>query len=350
MRAEVPHVARLRDRFCGRVGHVVRVGQRFGWRGGEEPQQLLLGERGRGQVEPGGLQGREFEGQLAVVPCGEGGGPVVGDAVRPGLLGGQAAGDVHRDGRHPELPGRLEPGVADDDHVLLVHDDRLLPAELLQGGGDGVYPGVVVAGVVLVRPDRVDRAVFDQHGIPPRASRRAAGKQTLSGSPTVPGGGCRRSPPDGTIRSRARKSPIGELPRPRAKCPRFLSPVVVAGVVRVRIDRVDRAVFHPHVAPSGAGTRPATGGLRGTRRSVGQTLARRRPLPAVGRCVSPTSGNINPKLVTTLRRGCRTLPDVHPYLPVRTRPRTHTHACEAAYRERPATSGGRDSTSCGGGP
>ena len=46
----------------------------------------------------------------------------------------------------PELLRRLAAGVADDDHAVGVHDDRLAEPELLQRGGDGIHGGVVDRG------------------------------------------------------------------------------------------------------------------------------------------------------------------------------------------------------------
>src|SRR5262249_2575385 len=44
-----------------------------------------------------------------------------------------------------------------------IHHDRLAEAEGTDGRGEGVYTGIVLAGIIFVRPDRIDRAHFDLH-------------------------------------------------------------------------------------------------------------------------------------------------------------------------------------------
>ena len=122
----------------------------------------------------------QLQGQLVVVPLRQRGGLVVGDAVGLGLGRAQADGDVDGDRLQPQLQGGLVAGVADDDDALLVHDDGLAEAELLDRGGDGVHGGVVEAGVVLVRADAGDRSHFDVHacssvGGPARSRPRDGG-------------------------------------------------------------------------------------------------------------------------------------------------------------------------------
>ena len=69
--------------------------------------------------------------EQVVVPGGQLGGLVVGDAVGLGLGRRQADGDVDGDLGQAQLQGGLVAGVADDDDAVLVHDDRLAEAELL---------------------------------------------------------------------------------------------------------------------------------------------------------------------------------------------------------------------------
>ncbi len=63
-----------------------------------------------------------------------------------------------------EFLGGLEPGVADDDDVLLVHDNWLAEAKGLDRIGDR-GDGVVVAPRVMgIGRDRIDVPQFDVHG------------------------------------------------------------------------------------------------------------------------------------------------------------------------------------------
>ncbi len=98
------------------------------------------------------------------IPFGDGGGLIVSDPVRAGLFGCEADGDVDRHLRQPELLGRLEPRVARDDDALFIDDDRLAEAELPQALGDGLDRALVLAGVLLVRRDGLDRTQFNVHG------------------------------------------------------------------------------------------------------------------------------------------------------------------------------------------
>ena len=62
--------------------------------------------------------------------------------------------------RQPELARRLEPGVPGEDHHLLVDDDRLPPAELLQRGGHRRDGALVAARVAGVGDQLLDRRVM----------------------------------------------------------------------------------------------------------------------------------------------------------------------------------------------
>ena len=180
--AEEPQVARLRDRLVGRLGHVVGVGQALVRLRPEQPQQLVGGEAGQVQVEVHLLELGQLERQLVVVPARHRGRLVVGDAVRLGLRRRQADGHVDRDFFQAQLQRRLVARVADDDDALLIDDDRLAEAELLDRRRHGVHGGVVDARVVLVGPDRFDRTHFDVHGVRPSWDESCAGPLPADGS------------------------------------------------------------------------------------------------------------------------------------------------------------------------
>jgi hypothetical protein len=78
---------------------------------------------------------------------------VVGDAVGLDLLGRQVLGDVDGHLRQAELLRRLVAGMADYDHEVHVHDDRLAEAKLADGAGHGLDSVVVDARVLVVGPD-----------------------------------------------------------------------------------------------------------------------------------------------------------------------------------------------------
>ena len=65
----------------------------------------------------------------------------------------------------PELAGRLEAGVPGEDHHLLVDDDGLPPAELLQRGGDGRDGALVPARVAGVGDELIEGEGNDVHSL-----------------------------------------------------------------------------------------------------------------------------------------------------------------------------------------
>ena len=125
---------------------VVRVGQPVGELGVKEVLQFVGGEAHQVQVEIGFLQLGEFLQQCLVVPVGDLAGLVVGDAVGLQLGRRQSPGDVYRHLLEPKLERRLEAGVAHHDDAVLVQDQRLAEAELLNGSGDRSDGVVVLAG------------------------------------------------------------------------------------------------------------------------------------------------------------------------------------------------------------
>jgi hypothetical protein len=157
MDAEAVQVAGPGDGLVGRLGHVVGVGQPRVRPRRQQPPQRVVGEAGEGEVELHLPEPGQLQGQLVVVPARQGRGLVVGQAVGLGLGGRQARGDVDGDLLQPQHQGGLVARVADDDHALLVHDDRLAEAEFPDRRDDGVHGGVVDPRVVLVRADAAGR-------------------------------------------------------------------------------------------------------------------------------------------------------------------------------------------------
>lgn len=70
-------------------------------------------------------------------------------------------GHVDRHLGHPQLHRGLEPGVAREDHVVLLDDDRHAEAELADGVRDGIDGCIVDAGVPGVRLEPADRPHLD---------------------------------------------------------------------------------------------------------------------------------------------------------------------------------------------
>ncbi len=125
-------------------------------------ERLLKAQRG--QVDVGFGQSHDLLGQQVVVPAGELGGLVVGQPVGADLVGGQILGDVDRDLVDPQPNGGKVPGMTGDDDVVLVDDDGLAEAKLLDRLGDGIDRGIGVPGVAIVGNDRFDGGEGSFHG------------------------------------------------------------------------------------------------------------------------------------------------------------------------------------------
>jgi hypothetical protein len=99
---------------------------------------------------------------------------LTGPALVRRLVRRQAFGDVDWDLRQAELLGCLRARVADDDHAVLVHDNRLTPTELLQARGNGIDDLVIQRRVAVIRNDPLDGPKFDLHvdSESPKGSRR----------------------------------------------------------------------------------------------------------------------------------------------------------------------------------
>ena len=164
MRAEQPEIAGPADRVLRRLGDVVLVvAGAGGVLAAEQPVELVVVEAGQAQVEAVELQVVELEAEQPLVPLGVLARAVVHQPVGLGLRRGEAAGDVHRHLGQPELARRLEPRVPGEDHHLLVDDDRLAPAELLQRGRDGRDRALVPPRVARVGDELLERKGDDVH-------------------------------------------------------------------------------------------------------------------------------------------------------------------------------------------
>ena len=138
---------RARHRVGRRLGDDVLAGQTVAVvERGQQPVQVLALEAGERQVEAGGVERLQLGRQQLVVPAGQLGQPVVGDAVGAHLLRRQVRQADHRHRIEPEMPRRQQPAVAGDDLVVVRHHHRRRPAVLDQRGGD---PGDLI---VRVRP------------------------------------------------------------------------------------------------------------------------------------------------------------------------------------------------------
>ena len=109
-----------------------------------------LREAEQRQVEVHVLEGRQFDRQQVVVPVGQVGRLVVGDAVGLDLRGRQVRGHVDRHLLQPELLRGLVACVAADDHAVGIDDNRLAEAELLDRSCHGVHGSVILAGIAQV--------------------------------------------------------------------------------------------------------------------------------------------------------------------------------------------------------
>ena len=153
MITENPQVARLGSCLVGRLGNLVGIGQAVLHARVEELGQFVLVETQQAEVEVARLQVCQFDRQQVVIPVGNGGGLVVRDPIGLDLFGRQVPCDVNRHLLQAQLQGSLVAGVADDDHALGVHHDRLSEPKFLYRRRHGVDGRVVLAGVARVGLD-----------------------------------------------------------------------------------------------------------------------------------------------------------------------------------------------------
>lgn len=97
------------------------------------------------QAEGGHIERKALEllPEEVVVPIRKHPGAVVRYTVRLHLLGREVVGDDHGDLLQAELQRGLQTGVACDDHVVPVDDDRVPEPELADALGDGIHCPIV---------------------------------------------------------------------------------------------------------------------------------------------------------------------------------------------------------------
>ena len=142
---------------------------------GEQLGEFVRVEPEQRPVDAGALELGDLDRQQFHVPGREFARLVVSDAIRPNLLRSEVGGDVYGHLGKLELLRGLEPSVPADDDALVIDHDGLAETELSNRGGDCLDGGIVLARVLLVRGDVIDRALDDLHGhVPP--CRRESGQ------------------------------------------------------------------------------------------------------------------------------------------------------------------------------
>jgi hypothetical protein len=131
MVAKNPQIAWLRDGIVGRLGHIVRIGQTLLHVRIKESGQVVRRESDQVEIEIHPLQVGQFDWQQVVIPFGQFGSLVVGQAICLHLRRRQPFRDVDRHLFQFQFFGCLETGVADNDDAVLVDDDRLAESKLL---------------------------------------------------------------------------------------------------------------------------------------------------------------------------------------------------------------------------
>lgn len=138
MTSEDPQVAGLRNRLVGRLGHRVGVRLRLKVRADEFVEAFGV-EAQDVQVYVQRLEGHQLLHEQVAVPLGDRRRLVVGDSVRSRLRRRQADRDVDRNLFEPQFGRGLESRVANDDHALLIDDDRLPETEFFDRRGDRIH-------------------------------------------------------------------------------------------------------------------------------------------------------------------------------------------------------------------
>ena len=161
-----PQVAPLRDRLVRGLGHIVGIGQAGldARLAGQEPSQVVGVESQRRPVDAGALELGDLDRQQVQVPGRQLARLVVGDAVGTDLFGAQVAGHVDGHLLQVQVPGRLPARVPADDHAVAIDDDRHAEAELADRLSDRLHGVVVLAWVLFVWCDLLDRTVLNFHG------------------------------------------------------------------------------------------------------------------------------------------------------------------------------------------
>ena len=139
----------------------------------QQPIELLLVETGEVEIEPGGVQGVQFRCQELLIPGTGENQLVIGDAVRPHLLGTEMRQPNDRDFGEPQVAGRQQPSMAGDHLAVLGDQQRHRPAVAGDRGGDlrhlvvGVQPRIA-----LVRLQARERPMLDLLGQETQRSQR----------------------------------------------------------------------------------------------------------------------------------------------------------------------------------
>ena len=177
MIAQQPQIARPRHRVHRRLGNDVFAGEAIALvERRQQPIELLLVETGEVEIEAGGVQRVQFRRQELLIPGTREHQLVIGDAVRPHLLGAEMRQPNDRDFGEPQVPRRQQPAMAGDHLAVLGHQQRHGPAVAGDRGGDLRHLVVrVQPRIALVRLQARDR---------PRARSARAGNGARS-SPIV---------------------------------------------------------------------------------------------------------------------------------------------------------------------
>ena len=165
MLAELPEIARDGDRWCAGVDLRDPVGIVVGL-GGAEDQAVDLRRVETDdldiEVELDLAERLELYRQQFFIPTGQLGQAVVGDDVCLDLCFGEVAQPDCRDLFEPEQLRRCQTPVARDDLPVLIDQDRVSPAECLDGRSD--MPDLLVrvgTGISRIRPEGRDSEMFN---------------------------------------------------------------------------------------------------------------------------------------------------------------------------------------------
>ena len=166
MIAEQPQIARARHRVQRRLGNDVFAGEAVAVvERRQQPVEFLLVETGEVEIETGGVQRVQFGRQQFLIPCAREHQLVIGDAVRPHLLGAEMRQPNDRDFGETQVAGRQQPSMAGDHLAVLGHQQRHGPA--VAGDRRGHLRHLVVRvqpRIALVRLQARDRPLLDLLG------------------------------------------------------------------------------------------------------------------------------------------------------------------------------------------
>ena len=116
----------------------------------QQPIEFLLVETGEVEIETGGVQRVQFGRQQLLIPSAREHQLVIGDAVRPHLLGTEMRQPNDRDFGETQMAGRQQPAMAGDHLAVLGDQQRHGPAVAGDRGRDlrhlsvGVHPRIAL--------------------------------------------------------------------------------------------------------------------------------------------------------------------------------------------------------------